>query len=196
MFYGVCFQYSQLFVSFLFSESYDLFWWVGAGSSISSVIRCFLLFIISMAHITMPNSIPISYCISSLPVLGFPNLFTFFVNSLMSSINIWWSIFSCDSWSTWTSLLKIVIVVGHRPGRYFSGFLPQQSFSPWCLFDSPVFHYIFHELHDFTRYLVNFMTVYYEAMWEHIIWIFWMNPLYNEIFPSRFTIFEDVFINS
>ena len=51
-----------LYISFSLSHLiFSLF-----GSSIPSVICCFLLFIIRMAHFSMPYSIPIS----SLPVLG------------------------------------------------------------------------------------------------------------------------------
>ena len=59
MFDGVCFQYSQVFVS-VFSTSVLIFSWL--GSSIPSDICHLPLFIISLAHFSLPNYIPL-YCL-------------------------------------------------------------------------------------------------------------------------------------
>ena len=52
LFDGVRLQYFQVFLSFLFSDRSDFSWF---DSSIPSVICRFLLFIIGMAHFSMPN---------------------------------------------------------------------------------------------------------------------------------------------
>ena len=57
MFDYVHFQYRQVFVSFLFLERSHFFWY---GSSGPFLIHLFPLFIISMTHFCMPNSIYIS----------------------------------------------------------------------------------------------------------------------------------------
>ena len=57
LFDGVRFKYSQVFVSFLFSECSIFFL---SGSSIPTVTCCFHLFFISMAFFSIPNSILIS----------------------------------------------------------------------------------------------------------------------------------------
>ena len=58
MFYGVRFQYSQVFVSFLFSDRSDFSWF---RCSIPSVMFRLRLFLISMKHFSMLKSIPISW---------------------------------------------------------------------------------------------------------------------------------------
>ena len=89
MFDGVRFQYSQVFVSFIFSERYNFSWF---GCSIPSVICRFPLFIIIMAYFSMSNSIPIS----SLPVFGFPILF-----------HVWQTVW-CSPLSDWFFFLRLV----------------------------------------------------------------------------------------
>ena len=56
LFDGAHFQYSRAFVGFLFSGRSDFSWF---SSSIPSVMCCFPLFIITMPHFSMPNSIPL-----------------------------------------------------------------------------------------------------------------------------------------
>ena len=75
---GVRFQYSQVFVSFLFSKRSDFSWF---GSSISLAICHFLLF---MAHFSMPNSIPISWLYILAASIRVPNAFSFLANTFMS----------------------------------------------------------------------------------------------------------------
>ena len=72
----------------------------------------FPLFIISMAHFSMPNSIPISRLYILKFCIRVSNSLTFFAKSLMSSMYIRWLIYSCDLvslyppvhfWSMWLS---------------------------------------------------------------------------------------------
>ena len=91
LFDDVCFQYSQVYVSFLFSEHF--------GSSIPFVICRFPLVIISMTHFSMPNSIPISSLYLLIAFIKVSNSVSFLANSLIPSIYIRWLIFSCDLWS-------------------------------------------------------------------------------------------------
>ena len=60
LFHGIHFQFSQRLISFLLISfrSVQVFSWF--ITSIPSFICCFPLFIISMAHFSIPNSIPIS----------------------------------------------------------------------------------------------------------------------------------------
>ena len=86
----VRFQYYHVFVCFLFSESSDFTW---VGSSISSVLYHFLLFIIRMAHFSLPKSILTSWLYITAVCNRVPKSFSFFAKSLMSSMSL---IFSCD----------------------------------------------------------------------------------------------------
>ena len=54
------------------------------------------LFITSMAHFSMPNSIPMSWLYILTACIRVSSSFSFFANSLMSSMYIKWLIFSCD----------------------------------------------------------------------------------------------------
>ena len=85
---GVHFQYSLVFLSFLFSKNSYFSWF---GSSIPSVICCFPFSIISIAHYPCQIQSLYRHCVSSLPVLGFPNLFRF--------CRFVFSNFSCDLWN-------------------------------------------------------------------------------------------------
>ena len=80
----VCFQYSQLFPDFLFSQPSYFSWFV---SSIHSVVYSFPLFIISIAHFSMPNFILIywRYILSVFVCLVF-QFFSFLANSFISSM--------------------------------------------------------------------------------------------------------------
>ena len=88
----VSFQCSQIFVGFLFSESSDFFL---IYSSIPFVMCCFTLFIISMTHFSMPNSIPTCWLYILTGCVRVCNSLSFFENSLISSMNVMWLIFSC-----------------------------------------------------------------------------------------------------
>ena len=81
LFDNVRLYYSQVFVIFLFSKRSDSFWF---GSSIPSVI-CLLLFIISTAHFSILNSIPLCRLSSSLWFF-----FSLLTNSLVSFFYINW----------------------------------------------------------------------------------------------------------
>ena len=136
---------SQVFGGFLFSErSYFLiliYLFIWFACSIPSVMRHFTLFIISLAHFSMPNSISKSWLYILTNCIRVSNYFFFFFlkNGLMSSMYIRWLIFSCDLFScirlciSWvcgwvaSSLLQIVIVIAHL-GIYQSGSLSQLSF--------------------------------------------------------------------
>ena len=104
---GVRFQYCQVLVSFLFSERSDfsLIW------LFYSLICCFLLFIMSMAYFSMPNSIPISSLHILTVCIWVFNSFSFLANSLMSTY-IRWLIFSCDLWSLYFSAHFLNMWVG------------------------------------------------------------------------------------
>ena len=75
----------------------------------------------------MPNSILMSW-LYILRVFEFPGLFSFFANSLMSSMYIKWLIFSCD-------LLSLYLAV-HFPNMWLIGIMAimnsnGDSASPW-----------------------------------------------------------------
>ena len=83
-----------------FSPSVLILSWF--SSSIASVIWRFPLFIISMAHFSMANSIPISWLYILTAYIGVFNSFSFLENSFISSIYIRLSICSCDLWSLYS----------------------------------------------------------------------------------------------
>ena len=88
LFDGVRYQYSQVFVGFLFLEC-SIFSWF--DSSIRSTMYHFPLF---MTHFSMSNSILLSglYILTAYMRVSF----SFLANSLMSSMYIRWLIFSCN----------------------------------------------------------------------------------------------------
>ena len=120
----VRFQYSQLFVSFFSERSY--FSWF--GSSISSVLCICPLFIFSIAHFSLSNSI--------LPAcLRVSNSFSFSANNLMPTMYMRCLIFSRDLWSLYLPvhfqsmwLLQIVMMIAHLSRRSLYGFSPLLSF--------------------------------------------------------------------
>ena len=131
LFDGVRFQYFQVLEGFVFSEYSDFSWF---GSSIPSIICRFPLFIMSMAHFSLSNSIPISYLYVPTACNKFFNSFSFLENSLMSSVYIWWLTFSCDSWSLYSPVhflrmwfSGIIAITHSNVGRFLSGFSPQLS---------------------------------------------------------------------
>ena len=87
------------------------------GNSIPSVRCRLLLFITSMAHFSMPNSVPMSRLYILTVVLRFSTSFSFFANSLMSSMYIRWLIFSCDQLSLYPAVhflsiwLSVIIII-------------------------------------------------------------------------------------
>ena len=74
------------------------------GCSIPSV-RCHLpLFITLMAHFSMPNSIPTSWLYILTACIWVYSSFSFFANSLISSIYIRWLTFSCGQLSLYPAV--------------------------------------------------------------------------------------------
>ena len=136
LFDAISFLYSQVFVGFLYSELSDFLWF---GSSNFSVMCRFPLFITNMAHLSLPNPIPISLLYILTVCIRVSNSFSFLPNSFMSSIYIK-LIFSCGllsfirlciSWECdWvvSSLLQLVMVIMRRPGICLSGSLLLLSF--------------------------------------------------------------------
>ena len=124
------------------------------------------------------------------------NSFSFLANSLMSSMYVRWLIFACDFQSFYpvvhflsmclrgTILLQIVMVIAHPPGIFVSGTL----LSFFLLMSIPLL--IFWWFYDFLSYLEK---VYYQVLGAHIINLFVVNPHHDHLFPSRFTLVEDVF---
>ena len=82
----------QFYVSF--SLSVLILSWL--GSSIPSVICRLPFFMTSIAHFSMPNSIPTPWLYILTACNCAYSYFSFCVNSLMSSMYIKWLIFSCD----------------------------------------------------------------------------------------------------
>ena len=80
-----------LLVSFSLSVLITLF-----GSSTVSVMCRLALFITSMMHCFIPNSIPISWLFILRVCIRVSNSLSFLADTLMSSIYIKWIIFSCD----------------------------------------------------------------------------------------------------
>ena len=119
------------YLSVSFSLSVLIFSWF--GSSISSVMRRFPLFIINTAHFSMPNPIPISSLYILTACIRVSNSSSFLANSLISSMYIRWMIFFLrfmkfvlpvhfqNMWLT-SSLLQIVMVMAHLTERLLPGF--------------------------------------------------------------------------
>ena len=82
----------------------------------------------SMAHFSMPNSIPMSWLYILTARMRVFSSFSFFVNNLMSSMYIRWLIFSCDLLSLYPA--------AHFLGMLLSGIMTimnskGDSGSPW-----------------------------------------------------------------
>ena len=88
----ICFQYFLVLVIFFFIKTHLIL--SSFGISVLSIF--FLLFIISIAYFSIQNSIPISWLYILIVCNRVTSSFSFSANSLISSINIRWSIFSCD----------------------------------------------------------------------------------------------------
>ena len=135
-----------------------LSWFV---SSIPSVRSCLPLFITSMAHFSMLNSIPLSWLYILTACIRFSSSFSFFANSLMSSMYIRWLIFSWD-------LLSFYLAV-HFLSMWFSGIAAIMNFngdnaSPWniplWIFDSAKRfpHAVSSTFQVFMVFLIKLMT--------------------------------------
>ena len=140
-------RYSLVSNSFNFFLSSPLVWWcplpifqsickfpfLRVGSSISSVICHFPLFIMCTAYFSLANSTLMFWLYIVTACVRFWNCFSFLAHSLMSSMYIRWLIFSCNlirlypsvhfqnMWVT-SSLSQIVMVITHLPGIYVSEF--------------------------------------------------------------------------
>ena len=120
-----------LYVSFSRSVLITAWFW----SSTPTIMRRFAIFIISMAHFPMPNSIPISWQYILTVFTRVSNSFLFLANSLISSMYIKWLIFSCYLLSLYVSVhflricLKGLMAITNSNG---------DSASPWntplCIF--------------------------------------------------------------
>ena len=115
------------------------------GSSIPSVICRFLFFTISIAHFSMPNSIPISRVYIFTAYIRVSDSFSFLANSLMSSMYIRWLMFSCEllSWyplvyflSMWLS--GIITITNSNGERESPWNIPLWIFASATLFTAVV----------------------------------------------------------
>ena len=133
------------------------------------------------------------------------HLFSFFANSLMSSMYIKWLIFSCDLLSLYPAVhflsmwLSGIIAIMNGHGNSAS----PRNIPLWIFASAKLFHPAVNSTlqvfmvfldNDFVIYLLHFETVYYPALGDHIINLFVVNPCHCHIFPSRFTLVEDVLI--
>ena len=189
---------------FLFFPSVLIF--SGFGRSISSVKCRFPLFIISMAHFSLLNSIPIlllyilTVCIwvsNSLSFLANSSISSLYIKTLINHLYLLRGIRLCISWECdWvpSSLLQIIKVTVHLPGICLFGYLPQLSFfiMSWIL-------------------LSRFSRSSRQSLWlRQVCYTFWdsvisssegpfvrpfgLNLGHSQIFPSRFTPVQDVLI--
>ena len=136
----------------------------------------------SRAHFSMPNSIPMS-CLYILTVcIRVSSSFSFFANSFMSSMYIRWLIFSCDLQSLYPAVHFLsmwssgnMAIINSRDFSAYSWKIPlwicvlAKLLPPSCQPHSPGLHGLFDEVYDFMWYFVHFETVYYPALWNHII---------------------------
>ena len=112
--------------AFPFFLSVLIFSWFGC--SIPFVMCCFLLFIISMPHFSIPNFIPMFWLNILTACFRASSSFSFFEKSLISSMYIRWLIFSCDSVSFYLAMhfpsmwLSVIIAITNSNG---------DSSSPW-----------------------------------------------------------------
>ena len=58
--------------------------------------------------------------------------------------------------------------------------------------NQPVFHGFLYKLYDFVEYLVQFKTVYYRALRDHIVCPFVINQRHSYIFASHKTEQEEI----
>ena len=107
LFDGIFFQYSQVFVSFLFSKYSDF-----------SLMGCLPLLIISITHFSIPNYILISWLYILTAKIRVS--YFFFIFSLISSIYIWCLTFSCDYY--YFTLLRVFFFPPVLSGDFPLGF--------------------------------------------------------------------------
>ena len=160
-----------------FSPSVLILSWL--GSSIPSIRYRLPLFITSMVHFSMPNSIPMSWLYILIACIRVSSSFSFFANSLMSSR---WLIFSHDLLSLYPA--------AHFLSRWLSGIMAimnsnGESASPWNILlwifasakiPSPAFHSFLNNVYDFIWYFVHFEAVYFPVLQDHFICLFVVNP--------------------
>ena len=149
------------------ASSISKYLWVSFSLSVQFFLDLVVLFLLSFLvfrfslwawHIFLCQTPSLCHHdISSLPA---SSSYSFLANSLMSSIYIMWLIFLtiykvcilrcisyvCES----SSLLQIVMVIAHLPGRSLSEFSPHQSFFHTLSVHSPIFHGILDKLHRMT----------------------------------------------
>ena len=124
-------------------------------------VRCrFPLFIISMAHFSILNSIPTFWLYILTACIKISNSFSIFANSLMSSMYIKRLIFSCELQSLYPAVHFLSMWLSgngdkHHLEIYFLGFSFQLSFS-CCQFSFPRFHGFLDKVYDFIWYFVHF----------------------------------------
>ena len=179
MFDGFLFQYSYVFLSFLFSERSDflLIWYF-----YSSVNCRFLFFLIRIAHFSMPNSIPLSSLYILTACIRVSNSFSFLTNSFMSSMYIRRLIFFCDLLSLYQPVhfmrmsLNDVIAILNSNGNSASLwnitlriFTSSKPFPP--IVSSTVQFCVVLSINFITLsdILYLFMTVYYPTLQDHVI---------------------------
>ena len=165
--------------------------WSWFGSSIPSVICRLPLFITSMAHFSMPNSIPMSWLYiltACLRVSSSFSFFFFFAKCLMLSMYIRWLIFSCyllsfysavHFLSMWLSgFMAIMNSKGHSPSHWKIP-ISAKLLPPAVSSTLHVFMFFFDNIYDVMRYFVQFEAVYYPALWNHVICLFVVNPCHS-----------------
>ena len=124
---GVSLQDSQLFEGFVFFERSN-FVLNTNGSSTPSVLCRLSLFIKSMVHFSMPNSIPMSWLNIQTVCIRVSSSFSFFAYSFLWFMYIRWLIFSFN-------LLSLYPAV-YFPSMWFSGIMiimncKSDCASPW-----------------------------------------------------------------
>ena len=162
----------------------------------------FPLFIISMAHFSMQNSIPMFWMYIFTACIRVSNPFSFLADSLMTSMYIRWLIFSCY-------LLSLYLSV-HFLSMWLSGLITITNSNSdsaslwnipvWILTSAKLFPPLVSSTHqvsvvfsinfEFVRYLVHFETI-PGAPYKH----FYINQRHSQIFSSRITLVDNVLIN-
>ena len=146
-----------------------------------------------MADFSQQNSIPILALYVLTARIRVFNSFSFFANSLMSSVYIKWLIFSYDLWSWYPPVHYPKCVI-------FSSIAISNSngdiASPWKILlwiwtsvklflllsvRLSSFSCFFYKLYDFTGYLVHFVIVYHPALQDHIICGVVVNSRHNNV---------------
>ena len=149
------------------------------GSYIPSVRCNFPLFITSTAYFSMVNSIRMSWLYILTAGIRVSSSFSFFSNSLMSSMYIRWLIFSCDLLSlfpavhflsTWLS--GIIAIMNSNSDSEFPWRIPVWIFASVVNSTFQVFMVFL----IMFIYFEHFEAPYYLALRNHIIGPFVVNP--------------------